>query len=172
MLGRRSWEADIIAGVSAATGAGRLPDQAAAAGFACRAMSHPPDDATPIRDHIEWLSARQCFLPHRPPHLEGDGVAVLGLSFAISALTDTDGYRRWLNDFITRALAALPVATWESSLILAARAVPDPARDMATLAAMSPEVGRGCTPCQGPVQELRDKGCRRLGGSCGHEGFG
>ena len=140
MLGRSAWEADIIAGVSAATGAGKLPDQAAAAGFACHSMGHPPDDATPIRDHLEWLSARQYFLPHRPPHLEGDGVAVLGLSFAISALTDADGYRRWLDDFITRALAALPVATWESSLILAARAVLGPARDVATLAAMSPEV--------------------------------
>jgi hypothetical protein len=140
MLGRRGWEVDILNEVSSATGAGKLPDHAAAAGFACHALGHAPHDSTPIQDHLEWLSARQYFLPNRPAHLERDGVAVLGLSLAITTLTDVGEYRRWLDEFITRALGAFPVATWESSFILAARIVLDPTREAAALPTMSPEV--------------------------------
>lgn len=140
MRGQAGWEKGILDVVSAAVGAARLPDHAAAAGFAWLSLSQPPAEVELISNCIAWLAERRYFLSSRPLTLERDGVAVLGLSLAIRALPDAESLRQWLEDFITKALNTLPSDTWEGSLISAARIVLDPAQESVLLPKLKGEV--------------------------------
>jgi hypothetical protein len=140
MRGLTGWEKGILDTASAAVGAERLPDHAAAAGFAWLSLGRPVAEADPIRDCLTWLAARRYFLSSRPWTLERDGVAVLGMSLAIRALPQAENLRQWLDHFVAEALKTLPVNTWEGSLMSAARIVLDPAREAALLPALKGEV--------------------------------
>jgi hypothetical protein len=140
MRGQTGWEEGVLDAAFAAVGAARLPDHAAAAGFAWRSLGQPPTEAEPIRDCLAWLAERRYFLPSRPLTLERDGVAVLGLSLATRALADAEGQRQWLNGFITEALKTLPADTWEGSFMSAARIVLNPAQEAVLLPSLKGEV--------------------------------
>ena len=131
MQGRSGWEMGVLDAATAATGAARLPDHAAAAGYAWLSLRLPPSNDQPIRDCLAWLVERRYFLSSRPLALERDGVAVLGLSLAIRALPDADNLRQWLNGFIAEALETLPADTWEGSLMSGAHIVLNPAEEAA-----------------------------------------
>jgi hypothetical protein len=140
MRGQTGWEKSILDAASAAVGAARLPDHAAAAGFAWLSSGQPPAEAEPIRDCLAWLAERRYFRPGRPFALERDGVAVLGLSLAIRVLPDAESLHQWLDGFITEALKTLPADTWEGSLISAARIVLHPAEEAALLPTLKGEI--------------------------------
>jgi hypothetical protein len=140
MLGRTGWQNNVVGEIDTITGAARRPDHAAAIGFACQAPDAVSVNPTLVCNLFEWLSARQYFLPHRPPQLEQDGIALLGLSLAVRFLPDLVQYRSWLNDFITRSLELLPQASWDSALTTAARCILDPLQEFRSLSAMLPEV--------------------------------
>jgi hypothetical protein len=140
MRGQTGWEQGILDAASAAIGAARLPDHAAAAGFAWRSRGMRPPEADPIRDCLAWLAERRYFLPSRPLTLERDGVAVLGLSLAVWALADAAGTQSWLEGFITKALESLPADTWDGSLMSAALIVLNPAREAVLRSGLKGEI--------------------------------
>jgi hypothetical protein len=140
MLGQTGWEQGILDEAFAATGAARLPDHAAAAGFAWRSLGLRPTEAEPIRDCLAWLAERRYFLTSRPLTLERNGVAVLGLSLAVSALADAEGPRQWLDGFTAKALESLPAHTWDGSLMSAARIVLNPAQEAALLSGLKGDI--------------------------------
>ena len=140
MRGQTGWEKSILDTASASVGAARLPDHAAAAGFAWLSSGQSQAEAEPIRDCLAWLAERRYFLPGRPFTLERDGVAVLGLSLAIRVLPDVTSPRQWLDAFIAEALKTLPADTWEGSLMSAARIVLHPAEEAALLPTLKGEI--------------------------------
>ena len=140
LRGQMGWEEGVLDTASAAVGAARLPDHAAAAGFAWLSLGQPPTEAEPIRDCLAWLAERRYFLPSRPLTLERDGVAVLGLALAARILADAENQRRWLDGFITEALKTLPADTWDGSFMSAARVVLNPAQEAALLPTLKGEV--------------------------------
>lgn len=140
MLGHKGWEKAILAEAAAAVGAARLPDHAAAAGFAWHSLRELHGDPEPIRDCITWLSQRQYFLPNRPRALERDGAAMLGLSLAIRFLATAGDQRDWLAGLLAQAMQSLAGDTWEGSLILASQTILEPELEAQAIPRMKAEV--------------------------------
>jgi hypothetical protein len=141
MLGRTGWECPLLAEIAPKTGAARIPSHIAAAGMAYRSLGGSRCDLVYIREGLEWLSRREFFVPHGPLQLERDGVAVLGLAFAVQSLGAV-GYavHSWLYEFITKFLEALAPGTWDGSLALAGQVVLDPTRCGSALPSMRPDI--------------------------------
>jgi hypothetical protein len=69
-----------------------------------------------FRDGLEWLGQRTWFHPQRPPTLEADGVALLGLALAIAThgLPCPD----WLSRLVVRSISSLPLDPINQSLFV------------------------------------------------------
>lgn len=107
-----------LAGHEMASGGTRSFRDVAALAFA-RAHALPPAGETEsFLEGIAWLGHRSWFQPQRPPTLEVDGVAVIGLALGLAATGST--IPAWFTSLITRSAATLPLDEFDRSLFIIA----------------------------------------------------
>lgn len=76
---------------------------------------------------VAWLGNRSWFQPQRPPTLEVDGVAALGLALGLTAARSV--IPTWFSEMVTRSAVTLPLGDFDRSLfIVAATAIAAPDR--------------------------------------------
>lgn len=95
-------------------------------GFAASARQEQSDGRDRLAEGLTWLSNRRWFVHGRPPTLEADGIALLGISLALANLPPGDDRNKlttWLAELLQRSGTLCANADWEAALIDAARAI-------------------------------------------------
>lgn len=124
-----------------ATGASRTAAHVAALGFMSHIARWPVPNTVTLADGIGWLRSRTYFVPGRPRTFERDGVAVLGVAFAIRSLhAAADPAAQWLDGLISQSLLSLDRGGWEWSLFVAARVVLESTENSDLVSAILPEL--------------------------------
>lgn len=138
----------VIEIASALRGAARRYHDVAVLGYAVALPDAPSDVHAAWTDGLAWLRGRRFFVPHQPPGLEADGLALLGIAAGVSAdVVKADGPEAdgifgrhiasggpgsesavaWLRDLIERAIESGSKSDeWEGSLLHAALALVTP----------------------------------------------
>jgi hypothetical protein len=93
------------------------------AALAFAATHAVPPDATvdSLAESFAWLGNRSWFQPQRPPTLEVDGVAALGLALGLSATRSA--IPPWFSELVTRSASTLPLGEFDRSLFIVAASV-------------------------------------------------
>lgn len=116
----------ICAESAACRGAALTYQHIASLGF-CADAGILSDSATVVmREGFEWLVDRQWFVPGRPPTLEADGVALLGIALGIICLQDNtsrDPLRDWILAVVQSAETRIEAESWERGIVEAVRIV-------------------------------------------------
>jgi hypothetical protein len=101
------------------TGQARHPEHVAALGFGAKAALLPAPQLQILGDEVDHLRGRSFFTLGRPLRFEVDGVALLGVSFGASTVTE-QADRSWLSQLLERSSEVTSDA-WQLGLVRLAR---------------------------------------------------
>ncbi|MGN8118687.1 hypothetical protein [Labrys sp. 22185] len=100
-------------------GAARQTAHVAVLGYAANVSN---DFVYHFVDAVDWLSARQYFVPGRPPSFEVDGIGLFGVAIGLRALgpLKAKSARDWLENLLQQTLKYRRPSDWNETLIRAA----------------------------------------------------
>ena len=115
---------DVVTSTASLDGAARTYRDVAALGLAIAAGYGGTAQRDRLRDGIAWLAGRSYLVPNRPPGLEADAIALVGLAAGIRALDQSgerDRLASWLRALLRDVEAHAMLGTsWEAGFVRAA----------------------------------------------------